>query len=345
MYWHAEEGKMIPANEPLVSVVTPVYNDRDYLSECIESVLGQTYQNWEYTIVSNCCTDGSAEIAHHYAEKDARIKVHENAQFLKVVPNHNHALRQISASSKYCKIVFADDWIFPECLEQMVSFAEAHPSAGVIGAYGLDGENVIWGGLPYHDSCISGSEICRRLFLKNLYVFGTSNSVLYRADLVRNREQFFNEDNFHADKEACIELLKTCDFGFVHQILTYTRVRPHSLLMMSRTINTILAGHLYSLAKHGRYFLSDSEFDKCLQRVLAEYYSYLAGSLLRGRDKGFWEYHKKIFMDASVRFSRARLARAVAARLWVAAANPKSTLQILLRNRPDESATFFRELS
>lgn len=336
---------MISVNEPLVSVVTPVYNNREYLAECIESVLGQTHRNWEYTIVNNCCTDGSAEIAREYAAKDPRIRVHDNTQFLRVVPNHNYALRQISPSSKYCKVVFADDWIFPECLERMVSVAEAHPSVGVIGAYGLDGENVLWSGLPYHESVISGIEVCRRLFLNQLYVFGTPNSVLYRADLVRSRQSFYNEDNFHADKEACLELLKSRDFGFVHQILTFTRVRPHSLLMLSRTINSILAGHLYPLVKHGRSFLNESEFDECLQRVLVEYYSYLAGSLLRGREKGFWEYHKKTFRDAGVRFSRARLAKAAVARLCSAAGNPRRTLQFLRRTRPDESPTFSRELA
>ena len=54
---------------PLVSVVTPFYNTRDYLAECIESVLRQTYTNWEYILVDNFSTDGSSEIAKHYADK------------------------------------------------------------------------------------------------------------------------------------------------------------------------------------------------------------------------------------------------------------------------------------
>jgi glycosyltransferase involved in cell wall biosynthesis len=119
---------------PLVSIVTPVYNNADDLAECIESVLAQTYQNWDYTIVNNCSTDGSAEIARRYAAKDSRIRVHDNRQFLRAIRNHNHALRQISPESKYCKMVFADDWIFPRCLEEMVAMAERHPSVGIVGA-------------------------------------------------------------------------------------------------------------------------------------------------------------------------------------------------------------------
>ena len=55
-------------SHPFVSIVSPVYNEAEYLAECIDSVLAQTYQNWDYTIVDNCSTDGSVEIAQRYAK-------------------------------------------------------------------------------------------------------------------------------------------------------------------------------------------------------------------------------------------------------------------------------------
>src|SRR6266851_2770139 len=105
---------MNTTSQPLVSIVTPVYNEAEYLAECIGSVLAQTYQNWDYTIVDNCSTDGSVEIAHRYAAKDQRIRILENQQFLHAIPNFNVALRQISPTSKYCKVVLGDDRLFPE---------------------------------------------------------------------------------------------------------------------------------------------------------------------------------------------------------------------------------------
>src|SRR5713101_6628853 len=94
--------------QPLVSVVTPVYNGEKYLAECIESILAQTYQNWEYIIVNNCSTDGSPAIAQAYAKKDARIRIHNNHEFVGMIQNHNIAFRQIALESKYCKMVHAD---------------------------------------------------------------------------------------------------------------------------------------------------------------------------------------------------------------------------------------------
>src|SRR6266853_4979230 len=116
--------------EPLVSVVTPVYNGESYLRECIESVLTQTYTRWEYVIVNNCSTDRTLEIAQEYAARNPRIRVHSNQRFASVIENHNISLRQISPQSKYCKVVFADDWLFPNCLMEMVKVAELYASVG-----------------------------------------------------------------------------------------------------------------------------------------------------------------------------------------------------------------------
>ncbi len=325
---------MVSKRLPLVSIVTPVYNDGEFLAECIESIVAQTYQNWDYTIVDNCSTDGSVEIARRYAARDPRIRVHENRQFVRAIPNHNVALRQISPESKYCKIVFADDWIFPECLEQMLSVAEEHPSVGIVGAYGLQGTDVMWAGLPYPARMVSGRAVCRQLLLHGIYVFGTSGSVLYRSDLVRKQDPFYNEANLHADMEACVVLLKTCDFGFVHQVLTYKRLRPESLGAFTEDMNTLSAGHLHNLVTHGQDYLTRREFEGCLRRSVSEYYRFLAVSLIRGRrDKKFWDYHKRKLTEAGVGFSRWHLAGATLSRLCRAVLNPYETIEKLRKDR------------
>lgn len=326
---------MAPASssQALVSIVTPVYNGADHLAESIESVLAQTHQNWECIVVNNCSTDASAEIARSYAARDSRIRVVNNEKFLRVIANHNVALRQISPSSKYSKFVFADDWIFPECLERMVAVAEAHPTVGIVGAYGLRGRQVMWTGLPYPGTLISGREICRKLFLENLYVFGTPHSLLFRSELVRTHDPFYNESNLHADSETCCDLLKSCDFGFVHQILTFTRLRPGSLTEFTDEVNTLIVGRLHDLITHGPDYLTPAEFKACLDRKVSEYYEFLAGCVLRGRDKKFWDYHKRKLNDAGLGFDRARLARATLAELGSALLNPKDTFERLMKSK------------
>lgn len=317
--------------QPLVSVVVPVYNGADHLAECIESVLAQTYQNWDCLIVNNCSTDDTSGIARKYAAKDSRIRIHDNHQFLRAVPNYNSGLRLISATSEYCKIVFADDWIFPECLERMVAVGEQHPTVGIIGAYGLQGRQVMWAGLPFPSTLVSGRDVCRKLYLDDLYVFGTGTSVMYRSSLVRNRDPFYNESNLHADSEVCLALLRTWDFGFVNQVLTFTRVRPGSLTSFTNDINTLIAGRLHDLVTYGKDYLAPQEFESCLDQLLSDYYDFLAKSVRRRRDKNFWDYHKRKLAGAGVGFDRVRLAKAVLGKIASAVLNPQDTIKKALK--------------
>ena len=214
--------------QPLVSVVTPVYNMGPFLPECIESVLRQTYRNFEYIIVNNCSTDNTLEVALTYAEKDDRIKVYDEKEFVGVIENHNRAFRLISPKSKYCKVVSADDWIFPHCLEQLIGLAEANPSVGFVGSFSLTGNQISFGGLEYERKIVPGREICRETLMGGPYVFGAPTANLYRSDLIRRSKDFYIGNNPHADTTPFYQWLKDYDFGFVHQILSYTRIHPGS---------------------------------------------------------------------------------------------------------------------
>jgi glycosyltransferase involved in cell wall biosynthesis len=314
---------------PLVSIVTPVYNGAEYLAECIESVLRQTHQNWEYTILDNRSTDASLTIASRYADLDRRIRVIENATFLPALANHNAVLRRISPSSTYCKVVFADDWLFPECLARMTAVAEESPRVGVVGAYCLEGTRVTCDGLLPTERIVSGREICRRHLLAKVYLFGSANSVLYRSDLVRESTEFFNPQSMHADTEACFRILKDNDFGFVHQVLTFTRVRAASLTAVSTDIQTNFGGMLGIIARHGPDCLSAEEWRRCLAAHVAEYYGFLGKAALQRRGKVFWDYHRQQFEAVGLKIESSRLIRALVGHGVGAALRPVETARRL----------------
>jgi glycosyltransferase involved in cell wall biosynthesis len=315
-------------SQPLVSVLTPVYNGEKYLAECIESILAQSYQNWEYIIVNNCSTDRTLEIAQGYAKKDPRIRIHNNHEFVGMIQNHNIAFRQIASASQYCKMVHADDWLFPECIMQMVKVAEAHPSVGIVGAYRLDGTRIGLDGLPYPSTVVSGREICRRsLLLKGAYVFGSPTSLLIRTKLIRNRETFYNESNMHADKEACFDLLQSSDFGFVHQVLTYSRRHSEAATSFAERFNTPLLGNLSILTKYGSIYLSREEYDACLAHHMKRYYRFLGQSFLWKRDKKTLIYHKNGMKQLGYSFSWNKMFRASLLEILDTLFNPKKTFE------------------
>jgi glycosyltransferase involved in cell wall biosynthesis len=318
-------------SQPLVSIVTPVYNEEEFLAECIESVLAQSYQNWDYTIVDNCSTDKSVEVARRYAAKDSRIRIHENKRFLDMLANHNVAVRQISPASRYCKVVLGDDRIFPGCLEKMVAVGEAHPSVGVVSAYEQFGQQVRITGLPAGQTLVGGREACRQFLLDKLLLFGSQTSVLYRADFVRNRNPFYVETNNYADFEACFALLRKSDLGFVHEVLTFSRPRARSMGAVSADIGAQYGCMLGMLFTYGRECLTSAEFEECLDRQLSQYYRFLGRRLLIERDHAFWSYHKQTLAQAGIGFSRVRLAGAAAGQLLGSLLEPKSTVESIKR--------------
>lgn len=275
-------------------VVTPVYNGERFLHESIESVLEQTYNEWRYVIVDNRSTDRTAEIAANYAARDGRISLSRNGEFLPIMANWNHALRLLPDDAKYCKIVHADDTLFPECLERMVAVAESNPRVGIVTSYALWGEEVRHEGVPYPQEVVSGRKICRATLEGRSYVFGSPTSVLIRADLIRARTEFYNEESFHADTEACFDLLRTTDLGFVHQVLTRTRVHDEAMTSLAVRINTFHGGWLAILTRYGAYYLEPAEYRRQLARRLWRYGVFLAKALLGRKfsDEGFRKHHR-----------------------------------------------------
>jgi glycosyltransferase involved in cell wall biosynthesis len=276
---------------PLVSIVTPVHNGAAFLSECVESVLRQTYSNWEYVIVNNHSSDDSLTIAQHYAARDARIRVLSTPAFLTAVDSQNFALRQISSVSKYCKVVHADDWIFPECVARMVDVAEAYPSVGIVSAYRLTGDMVTLDGLPYPSTFVPGRQIARSLLQGGPYVFGSPTSLLLRSAIVRARPEFYSERQPWTDIDVCYEILKGWDFGFVHQVLTFTRRHEAAGTAVTARLRAQLLGRLILLERHGPYFLTEAELRAQRAAVLAGYRRFLLSCLVKGRDKDIWDYH------------------------------------------------------
>lgn len=317
---------------PLVSIVTPVYNGAAYLQECIESVLAQTYSNWEYIIVNNCSTDGTLLIAEEYARKDKRIKIYSNDSLLDIIANHNRAFRLISPHSKYCKQVSADDWLFPECLARMVGVAEANPSVGIVGSYQLSGGGpdgrkwqVKWTELPYPSTVTPGSDVCRSHLLGGPYVFGTPTSLLYRSDLVRAEEAFFPNPTANADTSACYKCLQQSDFGFVHQVLSFERIHGEAASAECRSLNSYHSSRLSDLVEYGPVYLSPEELRERTNDSLASYYEFLGISAFHFRGKAFWNYHKRRLCECGYPFSRIRLAKAVVAKGLDLLLNPKRT--------------------
>ncbi len=304
------------APPPLVSVVMPAYNEEELLHESVDSVLAQTYTHWDLTIVDNCSTDRTPEIAQAYARANPRIRVLRNATVLSRLANHNEAVRQISAGSKYGKVVAADDWIHPQCLERMVRIAERNPNVAIVSSYRAVGERLELDGLRDQRPVESGRNVCRDFLFGRNYLFGTPTSLLFRSDVLRAYDPFFPEPHLHADTLACLACLDGRDFGFVYEVLTCERVRDNSANAEARRYNLFLPGSLDCVVKFGPRYLSDSEMRTCIAHLLRAYYRYLAEQVGQGRGHAFWQLHRDLLAEIGYPLRNGRLLARVAARYF-----------------------------
>lgn len=131
----------------LVSIILPVYNGQKYIRESIESIINQTYKNWELLILDDCSLDDTAIIVNEYVLKDARIKYYKNEKNLKLPRNLN---KGFSLSKGEYLTWTSDDNIYkPEAIEKMVNILETtgkqfvYASCRVIDSHGKEIEYIM----------------------------------------------------------------------------------------------------------------------------------------------------------------------------------------------------------
>jgi len=280
--------------EPLVSIGVPVYNGEKYLYECLESILKQTYSNWECHVINNRSKDKSKEIADSFEARDKRFKVITNEDFVDMTTNFNNTYKYLADGAKYFKVVCADDWIMPEFLEKMVAVMEKFPSAGICSAYRLDNRHVDCDGLNYYNgSLFSGREVLLEQLSNKIMVTGSETTVLYRVETLKKTKEYpviFSYSSYHFDTSLAYELMSISDLGYVFQVLSYTR--RHEQTYTSKYTDRF---HTNLNLRERELFIYKNQFpvlESEYAKIRADYGLYLLGRTLR-RDKEAIAWHEK----------------------------------------------------
>ena len=160
-------------NYGLVSIVMPLYNCEQYIAKSIESVLNQTYEDWELLIVNDCSTDRSVEVVKSFNDK--RIKLLSNEHNSGAALSRNYALRE--AKGKWIAFLDSDDSWVPTKLEEQLAFMDKNDYAFTYSDYricnGKEWENV---------TRIAPNKITYRKLLK--YCYFSTITVMYNVEKV-----------------------------------------------------------------------------------------------------------------------------------------------------------------
>lgn len=124
-------GQKISMNEPLVSIIMGVYNGENTIKKCIDSIMLQTYSNWEFIICDDRSKDNTYNVIKKYETKDKRITCIQNTTNRGLATSLNQCLKL--ARGKYIARMDADDESMPERLEKQVRFLEMYSQYDVVG--------------------------------------------------------------------------------------------------------------------------------------------------------------------------------------------------------------------
>ena len=155
-------------NNPLVSIVLPTYNGEEYISRAIQSIINQTYTNWELIIVNDCSTDSTLEIINNFSKQDSRIKIINNDKNMKLPASLNRGFKE--ANGEYYTWTSDDNEYYPEAIEKMVNFLDEHREYGMVYAIcqllNCPKDQIdVWGEIPATVENLLEFSVCAACFL------------------------------------------------------------------------------------------------------------------------------------------------------------------------------------
>lgn len=178
-----------------VSVIVPVYKVERYFSQCIESILTQTYINWELILVDDGSPDKSGRICDDYADKDSRIRV-VHKQNAGVGAARNTGLE--NATGEFIAFVDSDDFCESSYLENF-GLTKGQPADLVIQGFKkyINGECP---GTAFQTACYTRNELVEAILDNNLLSFGAPYCKLFRREIIeRNHIRFSTKYSFGED--------------------------------------------------------------------------------------------------------------------------------------------------
>lgn len=214
---------MTDMKEGLVSIITPMYKGAALVGEAIESVLAQTYRDWEMIIVDDCSPDGGAGIAvvRGYAEKDGRVRLIASPVNKGSSGARNIGLRE--AKGRYVAFLDSDDVWYPGLLESQLAFM-AEKKAAVVTSSFLPVER---GGRGTMKPFIVPARACYKDLLKACAI--SCLTTLYDRESVG--EHYFREEmrSLRDDYAFWLEIMKATDYAYGNpEILAEYRLQPGS---------------------------------------------------------------------------------------------------------------------
>jgi glycosyltransferase involved in cell wall biosynthesis len=201
---------MVMLDRPYVTVTIPMYNNARFIEETINSILAQSFSDFELLVYDDNSTDGSYEIAKSFS--DSRIRIFRNDVNLGPEKNWNKAISSIRG--KYVKLVCGDDILYPECLEKQVAVFEDPVNSGLSlvtcqrTIIDPEGKVLIKKVNFVDEGRKDPVEVVRKMIRMGTNIIGEPVCGLYRADLIDKLSGYSAVIPYTIDLDFWLQILK-----------------------------------------------------------------------------------------------------------------------------------------
>jgi glycosyltransferase involved in cell wall biosynthesis len=230
-----------------ILVFVPTYNSEKYLRECLDSVLHQTFQDWECVISDDASTDKSVEIAREYEKKDSRFKVLTHGENVGAANNWNRA--KDNNKSFATKILCADDYLMLDALKEQLDILKINETAIVFSERHIIFPNgrKLHPKLPKYASNISFNDAFKFYINLGRNIFGEPVTALFRTDLFVKSEGFDSRFEYAIDTSGYIAIARGHDVTFDNSVVGAFRV---SKSQWSHKLRAKQFAHIFDFIDH-----------------------------------------------------------------------------------------------
>lgn len=218
-----------------LSVCIPTYNYGSYLAETIESILAQSFTDFELVIVDDNSRDNTREVVESYAQKDARIRFSVNGKNLGMVANWNHCLEL--ARGRYVKFVFGDDLLASaDSLKKMVAVLDADPGVSLVCSARnfIDDKSAVIKVVSHfcRTGILPGTDVINYCLMRQGNLIGEPSVVMFRK--AQASRGFLPNYSQIVDLEMWFHLLEQGAFGYIDEPLCSFRIHEEQMTRKNR---------------------------------------------------------------------------------------------------------------
>lgn len=213
-------------DEPKVTVLMAVHNGDKYLREAVDSILAQKFRDFEFLIVDDGSTDGTAEVLGRYS--DPRIRIVTNEENIGLTKSLNKGLGL--ARGEYVARIDADDYAYPERLERQVSYLEENEGVGLLGTNAVfmdEGGRII---SPFYGQEVP-KDVGGLLIKHNMFCH---SSVMLRKGCLKEAGWYSEDLPYAQDYDLWLRISEKCDVTVLDETLCRNRVTPESISVRKR---------------------------------------------------------------------------------------------------------------